>query len=63
MVKLNYLKNKQIYIHKVLKKKIYNYDKKKINTIVSNFCYPCTWYENFGYYNLKYNFSFRKRFP
>ena len=57
MVKLNYLKNKQIYIHKVLKKKIYNYDKKKINTTVSNFCYPCTWYENFGYYNLKYNFS------
>lgn len=57
MVKLNYLKNKQIYIYKVLKKKIYNYNKKKINTFVSNFCYPCTWYENFGYYNLKYNFS------
>ena len=58
MVKLNYLKKKQIYILNVLKKKnVYYKKKKKINTFVSNFCYPCTWYENFGYYNLKYNFS------
>jgi hypothetical protein len=57
MVSLNYLKNKQINILKVQKKKINYYNKKKINTHISNFCYPCTWYENFGYYNLKYNFS------
>ena len=60
MFKKNFLKNKQILIKKKLQKKIFLYKKKNIETKISCFCYPCTWYENFGYYNLKFNYSSKK---